>query len=138
MNDLKLPLFIALVMSKLDFRGPDPTSIFGDSFKVVPRISSGNILGSLRVDIGFADRPGECWTQLTGSFRSEDLELTLIDFFDWEELNWRDFRYYRVRINRLNGHPESAGREGLVENTDVDVLWEPTGIVGLPPSKRSK
>jgi hypothetical protein len=51
LNHLKLPLFIALVMSKLDFRGPDPTSIFGDSFKVVPRISGGNVLGSLRVDL---------------------------------------------------------------------------------------
>ena len=133
LNGLKLPLFIALVMSQLDLRGPDPTAIFGDSFKVVPKISAGNVLGSLLVDVGFADRPGQCFTQMTGTFRPEDLSLTPIDFFDWDELNWRDFRYYRVRINRLNGHPESAGREGLVENTDVDVLWEPPGIVGLPP-----
>lgn len=138
LNGLKLPVFIALVMSKLDFRGPDPSSVFGDSFKVVPKISSGGVLGSLLVDVGFPDRPGKCFTPVPGSFRAEDLDLTLLDFFDWNELDWRDFRYYRVRINRLNGRTDSAGREGLVENTDVDILWEPTGIVGLPANLRQR
>ncbi|MBV9760726.1 MAG: hypothetical protein JO340_09185 [Acidobacteriaceae bacterium] len=133
LNALKLPLFLALVMRKLDYHGEDPTQIFGNAFRVVPPLSAGGILGALRVDTGFPDRPGKCFVEVKGSFSAQDLDLTLLDFFDWSELNWRDFRFYRVRINRLNGHPASAGREGVVENGDVDVLWKPTEMVGRPP-----
>lgn len=137
-NNLKLPLFVALVLRRLDVRAADPTGIFGESFRVIPRVTHADTMAALHVDVGFDNRPGKCWTHVVGPFRPGDLRLTLLDFFDWEELNWRDFRYYRVRIDAFPARPESVGREGLVENLDADVVWDPPGIIGLPITLRAQ
>jgi hypothetical protein len=132
-EELKLSLFTWLVAKRL---GPDfeaPTSVFGDPYKVVPKVNaSPRRFPSMRVDIGFENRPGQRWAELTGEFTAKDMTLTILDFFDWNLMDWRDFRFYRVRIDSIQGQPDKVGREGLVDVLDVDVLWEPPGVVGLP------
>ncbi|MDP0496936.1 MAG: hypothetical protein Q7Q73_12105 [Verrucomicrobiota bacterium JB024] len=50
------------------------------------------------------------------SVGSSDVDLTYLDFFDWSELESRDFQYVRVRISEA-ANPEIVGKDGLV---DVD------------------
>lgn len=132
-KQLKLPLFISLVAKVL---GPDlesPSELFGDDYKVVPKvIGCSRVFPPMRVDVGFPDRPGYQWKELAGEFTNDNLKLTLLDLFDWNELDWRDFRYFRVRIDGMQGHPDKVGREGLIDAVDVDVLWDSRAILGMP------
>jgi hypothetical protein len=127
-EELKLPLFTWLVAKRL---GPDfevPEKLFGDPYKVVPKVT-GHIRSIRRMLV--EGHPG-IWEELKGEFKADELTLTLLDFFDWDVMNWRDFRFYRVRIDHMAGRPEKVGREALIDVLEVDVLWEPPGIVGLP------
>ena len=72
------------------------------------------------------------WKTVDGPFQANDVKLGLLDFFDWQLLDWRDFRYFLVRVDEFQPNPSLAGCRGLVEVSDVDVLWEPPDILGLP------
>ena len=65
------------------------------------------------------------WRNLPGPFETPPLKLTLLDFFDWHNFHWRDFRYYLTRIEEFKGHDELAGKRALVEVLDADVMWGP-------------
>jgi len=60
-----------------------------------------------------------------GPFSDSQLKLTLVDFFDWNVRNWRDFRYYLVKIVAFENKPELVNCEGLVDVLDTDALWNP-------------
>jgi hypothetical protein len=134
LNKVKLPLFVSLVSERL---GPDfesPSEIFGEPYQAVPRFDRGerSVIPRILVDVGLPAGPGENWQPIVGQFSKQALRLTILDFYDWEILHLWDLRYYRVRIDAFEGHPTAVGRHGLVEVLDVDVLWDPPGIVGLP------
>lgn len=136
-NEVKRPLFTTLVAKRL---GPDleaPLEVFGAAYKIVPK-ATWKSFPPIRVDVGFKDRPGQCWEQLHGEFTTKEMALTLLDLFDWNELDWRNFSLYRVRIDKLEGHPDKVGREGLVDVLLADVLWESPGTLGMPISALSK
>ncbi len=86
------------------------------------------------IDVGLDNKPGECWKPFNEGFAPADLKVTLLDFFDWTEQSWRDFRYYRVRIQKFESEPRFVGRDALVENFEVDVIWESPVILGTPRS----
>jgi hypothetical protein len=61
-------------------------------------------------------------------------DLRLIEFFDFDQLGWRTFEYYRVRIITCESHPEIEGRDALIRchNADVRILApEPSAVVTL-------
>lgn len=126
-NELKLPLFAALVASRLQTYVPPPTRIFGPDYRVVPRTTGGHeyTISSLRVDAGLPSGPGSRWDRFERPFHKQELQLSIIDFFDWDQLSWKDFPDFRVRIHMLAGHPEFEGRDGLINCTEVDVVWDP-------------
>ena len=137
-NTLKLPLFNALVAARLAPQMASSGQIFGEEYKVISKIAQGPnaSISSLRVDIGLPKGPGSCWEEIEGHFRPAEIKLTLLDFFDWTELSWRDFHYYRVRIHQFDKEPAFVGREALVENWQVDVIWESSFIIGAPVSRK--
>jgi len=118
-ESLKLPLFRALVARQLEPLGEPEDRIFGNSFKVVPALNSGP-LRSIQ-PLGAEDQPAR--GVVTGPFGSGELSLVLVDFFDWDELGWRDLHYYRVRVDRCNGHTSLEGREALVPVAEADVIF---------------
>ena len=107
-NTLKLPLFNVLVVARLAPEMASSRQIFGEEYKVIPKIAhgAGASISSLQVDVGLPKGPGSCWKQIQGSFGSAEIKLTLLDFFDWTELSWRDFQYYRVRIHQFEKEPK--------------------------------
>jgi hypothetical protein len=131
---VKLPLFLSLVVDRLGSDLEDPKQIFGSAFKVVPPVTRArSTIPSLMIE-----RPQAkgVWELINGPFSGEQIKLSLIDFFDWQLLGWRDFRYYLVKIDEFHPDPSLRDCKALVEVGDVDVLWEPPGILGLPQQRR--
>ena len=69
---------------------------------------------SQTVPILINDRPG-CWDHPVKRVDLDKVEMHFIEFFDWNEFDYLDFTYYRVKIARLDGHPDVVGREALIE-----------------------
>jgi hypothetical protein len=117
---LKLPLFKALVADPL---GADGATMFGDGFQVVP-IPEANGLSMLQVNVRLPDDlAGGIWEPVRGSFKAEDVDLTLLDMFDWSPLGYIDLRYYVVLITRFPSRPERVGHHALVDVMETKVLW---------------
>jgi hypothetical protein len=51
-------------------------------------------------------------------------DLQLIDFFDWENMDIREFQYYEVLIRAFVEHPDRIGKRALVEvrNANVELV----------------
>lgn len=119
------PLFRGLVTRRLEPLAelPKPGQpLFGSTFQIVPGMDTEQI-STMFVNMQSADNPDNSWEVVAGPFSRDQIKLTLIDFFDWSVHTWRDFRYYKVKILHLQGRPELVGREGLVEVSEADVLW---------------
>jgi hypothetical protein len=43
----------------------------------------------------------------------------IVDFFDWSQSDWLDFRYYLVSIDHSTKYPALAGHRALLEITYV-------------------
>ena len=57
---------------------------------------------------------GKYWDEKVNQVTRNSV-LLLIDYFDFDEFNYIDYRYYRVKIISYPEHPELAGREALIE-----------------------
>ena len=55
------------------------------------------------------------WDDPVESLSAKGLSLLFIDFFDWDDFGYIDFRYYRVKVTACAEHPEVLGRQALVE-----------------------
>jgi hypothetical protein len=53
---------------------------------------------------------------------TKDAHLTFIQFFDWDQLAYRDNQYVRVQIESWPSHPEVVGRHALVESQYVSFI----------------
>jgi hypothetical protein len=100
--------------------------VFGPSYRVVPGHQIGQI-PTMFVNMQSEATPSLSWEHITGPFLESEIELTLINFFDWNILNWRDFRYFKVKIRALEKRSALVGKEGLVDVLDADVLWNVPG-----------
>jgi len=52
---------------------------------------------------------------------SEKAELLFIEYFDWNQMDYIDLRYYRVKIASYAAHSELVGRETLIERQNTAV-----------------
>jgi hypothetical protein len=64
------------------------------------------------------------WDHPISEVKPSDVELHLLRFFDFDELNFRDFRYYEVVIQASKTHPEIIGRVALIEVEYTKVLFD--------------
>ena len=58
--------------------------------------------------------------------------MSVIDFFDLNLRSWREFRYYRTKIEAFPADPSLVGCEALLEVGNVDVIWQPSRVLGRP------
>lgn len=107
-DEINLMLFDGLVLARLEqqveraqlFCSPMPF------LRVTP--------SSQTVPILINERPG-CWDHPVNSVDSDKVEMHFIEFFDWNQFDYVDFQYYRVKIAKLDGHPDVVVREALIE-----------------------
>jgi hypothetical protein len=55
------------------------------------------------------------WDDPVNTISPGQAELHFIEFFDWNHMDYRDFRYYHAEIAKFNDHPELVGREALLD-----------------------
>jgi hypothetical protein len=53
-----------------------------------------------------------------------EARLLFINFFDWDQLDYRDNRYVRVQIDSWESHPDTAGKHALIESHHVQFVKE--------------
>jgi len=76
----------------------------------------------LLVDEHAPDEPGRIWGNPVVRLGSESsYKLKFVAFFDWYQLDPRDFRLLKVSIEQLDGKPELVGRHALIELAQCSV-----------------
>lgn len=123
-KELEAVLFDVLVCRPLELQF---TGIFGTNFRLMPMNRVSDVFHSLRVDIHAAssDTIGAYHFELvTGPFRKDELTLSVLGFYDWLTDGYRDFRYYKVRIDSFDSHPTFVGRVALIEVFHMDVICQ--------------
>jgi len=83
-----------------------------DSLRVVPTIAHGTPIMIENPREGYGNG---YWDHPIGAVRPEDVELKYIEYFDWDMLGIREYRYYMVEILRFEGHPELERRRALLD-----------------------
>jgi hypothetical protein len=63
------------------------------------------------------------WDHPVQKVKSEEADLWLISFLDWDEIGFRDMRYLRVRIV-ASPNKELIGRDALIEADSCNVIFE--------------
>ncbi len=58
---------------------------------------------------------GRSWIWSEVTLETPDIELHLIDYFDWDERGYRDYQYYRTRIISYPANPPLVGADVLIE-----------------------
>lgn len=64
------------------------------------------------------------WDDPVKEVKASDAEFHFLDFFDWDQLGYADFQYYRVRIVAFPSKPHLVGREALIEHKNARVVLD--------------
>jgi hypothetical protein len=126
---LKLPIYNCLISDALDI--DDAGQTFGEHFHVKP--SSGiDQYGLLLINISEpTGSTSGVWSQYKKPITAADADLTLVDTFDWAQLQYRDLHYFMVRIKSFAPDETMVGRYALVEAAMSAVFWDP----GVEPER---
>jgi len=111
-NAIAAQLFRALVLRKL---GRESAEVRPDHWaprKPLPFLQvvvepRSEIMVNREIDGGYWDHPLTVIDQ-------GDLELHFVQYFDWADLAFRDFAYYRVRIVGSAKYPDVVGKDALI------------------------
>lgn len=113
-------LFDALVLAKLDkafpaddiFRKPIPF------IQVAPSSTSSPIM----IQCPRPEAPRGYWDDPVVRVAAGKVEMRFLEFFDWNQLDYRDLQYYDVWIAKFDEQPHLVGREALIEKQYVNVF----------------
>jgi hypothetical protein len=113
-HEIEKLLFEELVLAKLDREWP-LQNIFRDSipfFRIVPTIGHGTPILIQKPRPG---APTGYWDDAVNLVKPGEATLFFISYFDWNQMDYIDLRYYRAKIANFDGHAELVGREALIE-----------------------
>jgi hypothetical protein len=116
-EEIKRLLFRKLVSERLE--QPDEPQAKGCDYRVVP-VGTGPVPIMIHQPRQ-ADR-NLYWDDPIREIRASESELCFLDYFDWDEMTYIDFQYYRVRIQAFASQPQLVGREALLQHHDAKVF----------------
>ena len=58
------------------------------------------------------------WDDPINRVCAADVHLQFVEFFDWQDLAVRDFRFYKTVIRQFDKYPDRVGRMALIEVGD--------------------
>ena len=67
------------------------------------------------------------WDHPLTEIKKDDLEMVFIDYFDWDDMDLIDLRYYRVRITTSSVYPDLVGSDALIATIYADVYYDEEG-----------
>jgi hypothetical protein len=56
---------------------------------------------------------------------TKDANLFFLEFFDWDQLDYRDNQYVLVQVDHWPSHPETVGKRALIESRHVRFARSP-------------
>ncbi|MGP0074657.1 MAG: hypothetical protein ACLPWF_22325 [Bryobacteraceae bacterium] len=63
------------------------------------------------------------WDDPVNRVGIEEVTMNFVAFFDWNQRDYRDLQYYKVRIARFDNQPHLVGREALLERQYASVFY---------------
>ncbi|HSF15220.1 MAG TPA: hypothetical protein VLK65_06675 [Vicinamibacteria bacterium] len=75
---------------------------------------------------------GPYWDHPIDQLGPDIADLRFIDFFDFEESGYLDFKYYRVRVQSSLRNAAPVGHHALLEVSYAKVLAEPPNKATAP------
>jgi len=131
-HEIEKLLFQELVLAKMDREWP-LCDLFVNAIpflQVVPSIAHGT---PIMIQNPRPSAPTGYWDDPVGLIEPRQADLLFIAYFDWNEMDYIDLRYYRVKIASFDAHPELVGREALIERQHATVHL--TTDIGFAPSQ---
>ena len=121
-HEIEKLLFDELVLAKIDREWP-PHELFQAAipfFHIVPSGAGMRIM----IQNPRSERATGYWDHPVDVALRGEAELLFIAYFDWDQMNYIDLRYYRVKIASFDAHPEVVGRDALIDcqNTAVHLV----------------
>lgn len=118
-DEIQRILFSELVLGKLERDWPieDVFRIPILFLRVVPSGESMPIM----IQNPRPDRPRGYWDYPQNRISPGEAEMNFLAYFDWNQLDYVDFRYYRVKIARFDAKSELIGREALIDREHASV-----------------
>jgi hypothetical protein len=113
-HEIERLLFHELVLAKLDREWP-LQNVFETVipfFQVVPSIPHGT---PILIQKPRAGKPTGYWDDPINLVKPEQAQLLFVAYFDWDQMDYIDLQYYRVKIAAFDGHSELVGRDALIE-----------------------
>jgi hypothetical protein len=120
-ESIKSVLFRVLVTSRLEEVGGcvDLDSKWGRIYYVVP-ISPGPV--PIKIHQPREADLNRYWDDPVREISAPEAELQFLDYFDWNQMGYIDFQYYRVRISAFASKPHLIGREALLDHLHARVF----------------
>jgi len=87
-------------------------------FQVVPSLVPGTTILIQKPRPG---APTGYWDDPVNLVKPGQAELIFIAYFDWNQMDYIDLRYYRVKIASFDAHSELVGREALIERQNAAI-----------------
>lgn len=118
-DEIQRILFCELVLAKLGREWPtlDVFRISVPFLRVVPSIDPAPIM----IQNPRPDKPTGYWDHPLNRISPGEAEMHFLRYFDWNRLDYADFRYYLVKIARFDTKPELAGRQALIDRQHASV-----------------
>ena len=77
---------------------------------------------------------GGYWDHPVARLGPDDADLRFIDFFDFDQSGYLDFKYYLASIESSSSHPVLAGHQALLEVSYANVFADHPAAASAPAS----
>jgi len=114
-HEIEKLLFQELVLAKVDREWP-LQDLFARAipfFQIVPSIVHGTPILIQKPREG---APSGYWDDPVNIVKPSQVKLLFVAYFDWNQMDYIDLRYYRVKIASFDTHSDLVGREALIEH----------------------
>ena len=117
-GELTIVLFKHLILSEFGLNHKSNEWLLEPStmFHVIPLGDTCPIMINREIQSKYWDHP-------ITEIKKNDLKMVFLDYFDWDDLDLIDFRYYRVRIIESATYPDLVGSDALIETIYADVYF---------------
>jgi len=119
-HEIEKILFQELVLAKVEREWP-LQDLFKNAipfFRVVP---SGEHGTPIMIQNPRQGAPTGYWDDPVTLIKPGQAELLFIAYFDWNQMDYIDLRYYRLKIASFDAHSELVGREALMERQNAAI-----------------
>jgi hypothetical protein len=112
-DEVQRILFDELVLGKTarDFPREDIFRVPIPFFRIVPSNESAPIM----IQNPRAPNQTGYWDHPVNRLSPNEAEMHFVSYFDWNRLDYADFRYYHAVLARFDARPELVGREALID-----------------------